>query len=151
MKDLIDQEFKKAHATCKGLQLIKIQLPDSYEDAIVQTQVEVQRKRMKELEQEAMLKRGQIKVLESESNSKIAVINSEGNADAYYTVALAKAEGAKSWLSKEAEVYALGKEKLGLNSDELLEYLFVQAVMGQEKKDLILDIESPTVILKSTL
>lgn len=149
MKDLLDKEFRKAHATCKGFQLIKIQLPDSYEDAIVQTQVEVQRKRMKEFEQTAMLKRKEIKVLESESNSKIAIINSEGNSDAYYKVALAKGEGLKSWLSKEAEIYALGKNSLGLNSDELVEFLFLQAVMEQEKKDLIVDIDSPTVMLKA--
>jgi hypothetical protein len=147
MKDLLDIELRKAYAVCKGFQLIKIQLPDSYEDAIVQTQVEVQRQQMKRFEKTAMEKRKQIQVLESESNSKIAVINSEGNADAYYKVALAQGEGLKSWLSKEADIYALAKKSLGLNSDELIEFLFLQAVIYQEKKDLILDIDSPTVML----
>ena len=147
MKDTLDKELVRVYATCKGLQLIKIQLPDSFEDAIVQTQVEVQRKRMKEFERTAMEKRMEIKILESESNQKIAVSNSQGNADAYMSIEMAKGDGLKSWLTKEAEIYALGKTSLGLNSDELIEYLFLQAIMGQEKKDLIIDIESPTVML----
>jgi len=149
MRTQLDKDLKEAFAECKGFQLIKIQLPDSYEQAIVQTQVEEQRQTMKKFERTAMEKRKEIQVLESESNSKIAVYNSEGNADAYYKVSLAKGEGLKSWLSKQAEVYKFAKESLGLNSDELIEYLFLQAIMGQEKKDLIVDIDSPTVMLKT--
>ena len=41
MHDLLDIELKKAHARCTGVQIMNIILPKSFENSIVETQVEV--------------------------------------------------------------------------------------------------------------
>lgn len=39
LKTAVDERLKLAHASCTGLMLLKIDLPDSYENAIVDTQI----------------------------------------------------------------------------------------------------------------
>lgn len=39
MRTQLDGELRKAHAKCIQLQLLNIELPDQYEDSIVDTQV----------------------------------------------------------------------------------------------------------------
>lgn len=40
MRAQLDTELRKAHAKCIQLQLLNIELPDQYEDSIVDTQVQ---------------------------------------------------------------------------------------------------------------
>jgi len=42
MRDSLNAAFAKAHASCKNFQFLNIDLPDSYENAIVLTQIENQ-------------------------------------------------------------------------------------------------------------
>lgn len=83
MKIALDQELSRAFAKCVNLQVIRIDLPNSYEDSIVATQVEVQKTNMRKFEQTAELIRQNISVVESEANQKIKVVNAEGDAEAY--------------------------------------------------------------------
>lgn len=41
MRSQLDTELRKAHAKCIQLQLLNIELPDQYEDSIVDTQVKI--------------------------------------------------------------------------------------------------------------
>lgn len=83
MRKLLDQELQKAHARCVYLQLLEIELPETYEDSIVMTQVEVQKSKMKKFEQEATIIRQQISVLRSENEQAIKLINATGQAESY--------------------------------------------------------------------
>lgn len=83
MRKALDDELQKAFGRCESLQILKIDLPKSYEDSIVATQVEVQKTNMRKFEQTAELIRQNISVIESEAQQKIRVTNSTGIADAY--------------------------------------------------------------------
>jgi regulator of protease activity HflC (stomatin/prohibitin superfamily) len=83
MRVALDQELQKAFARCISLQVLRIDLPKSYEDSIVATQVEVQKTNMRKFEQTAELIRQNISVIVSESEQKIRVTNATGNAEAY--------------------------------------------------------------------
>jgi regulator of protease activity HflC (stomatin/prohibitin superfamily) len=83
MKEALDTELKTAFARCRFLQLLRIDLPKSYEDSIVGTQVEVQKTSMRKFEQTAELIRQNISVIISEADQKIRVTNATGQADAY--------------------------------------------------------------------
>jgi hypothetical protein len=52
MKLALDKELKGAFANCRFLQILRIDLPQTYEDSIVNTQVEVQKTNMKRFEQQ---------------------------------------------------------------------------------------------------
>lgn len=83
MKQQLDHELRKAFATCVYLQLMQIGLPATYEDSIVQTQVEVQNSKMKKFEQEASITRQQISILTSQTQQEINFIGASAEADSY--------------------------------------------------------------------
>ena len=83
MKTALDQELMKAFAKCITLQVLRIDLPKSYEDSIVATQVEVQKTNMRKFEQQAELIRQNISVIVSEGEQKIRITNATGNAEAF--------------------------------------------------------------------
>jgi regulator of protease activity HflC (stomatin/prohibitin superfamily) len=83
MKIALDLELQKAYARCISLQVLRIDLPTSYEDSIVATQVEVQKTNMRKFEQLAELIRQNISVIVSEAEQKIRVTNATGNAEAF--------------------------------------------------------------------
>jgi hypothetical protein len=90
MRIQLDKELSKAYARCVYLQLLEIELPESYEDSIVLTQVEVQNSKMKKFEQEAAIIRRQIDILRSENDQLIKLINATGKAEAYKLIQAAK-------------------------------------------------------------
>jgi regulator of protease activity HflC (stomatin/prohibitin superfamily) len=83
MKEALDLELQKAYARCRFLQILRIDLPKTYEDSIVATQVEVQKTNMRKFEQTAELIRQNISVIISEADQQIKVTNATGNAEAY--------------------------------------------------------------------
>jgi regulator of protease activity HflC (stomatin/prohibitin superfamily) len=82
MKKALDTELIKAYARCRFLQILRIDLPKTYEDSIVATQVEVQKTNMRKFEQTAELIRQNISVIVSDADYQIKVINATGNANA---------------------------------------------------------------------
>jgi len=83
MKKQLDNELKKAHARCMHLEILQVELPTSYEDSIVQTQVEVQNSKMKKFEQEAAIIRQEIDLMTSETQQRIKLIEAQAQADSY--------------------------------------------------------------------
>jgi regulator of protease activity HflC (stomatin/prohibitin superfamily) len=83
MKEALDLELRKAYATCRFLQVLRIDLPKTYEDSIVATQVEVQKTNMRKFEQQAELIRQNISVIISEAEQQIKIVNATGNAEAF--------------------------------------------------------------------
>lgn len=81
----MQNEFEKNGAVCKSVQILYIDLPKSYENKIVETQVEHQLQKQKELERESLLIRKSIDVLSSENDAKIKEIVSNATATAYET------------------------------------------------------------------
>lgn len=58
-------------------------MPKSFEDSIVDTQVENQKVTLQKFDQQAELVRQSSQVILSEAEKKIAIINAEANAEAY--------------------------------------------------------------------
>ena len=79
----LDNELQKAYARCINLQILKVDLPDSYEQSIVQTQVEIQKTNMRKFEQQAELIRQNISVIRSQADQQIRITNSTATAEAY--------------------------------------------------------------------
>ncbi len=115
-------------AECVGLQLLRIELPDSYEKQIVLTQVEVQKRTMKTYEQAAAVIRAQIQVDISEFNRTIAGIISSANSQAYLIRQNATAIAAKNVIDAETSAYNDIMTKLGFTQEEMMKYVYYQSV-----------------------
>lgn len=119
----VQQRLAMAHAQVTGLQILVVDLPDQYEDAIVATQVQKQLVLTNGFTQQAEVIRAQIDVMVSEYQKNITVTLGGAYATANLTTKKASANAAQMKLV--AEACALGNvTKLlpGLKEAELVRY-----------------------------
>ena len=81
-KKALNEKLYEAFANCTGLMLLKIDLPDTYEGAIVDTQVVYQEKNTQESIMKATLIRTNTSVLKSEAEKNITILNAEATSNA---------------------------------------------------------------------
>ena len=140
MKQTMDKELLKAYGHCVSLQLLKIELPKTYEDSIVQTQVEIQKINMRKFEQSAELIRQNSSVIISEAEQKIRITNATGLAEASRIKAFAKANALNNTINAENRMYKIAMDELQLTQEELLNYIYLDSLMNQNKAKLLFDV-----------
>lgn len=145
MQALLDEAFQTAYARCVDIQLLKVNLPAAFEQSIVETQVEVQKTQMKQLEQTAEIVRQNIKVMISETDQQIMVIDASARSRATIIQETARASIWKETLDMESFVYNQLLTQLQFNLTEMNTYQYYQALMGQPNKTLLVDIENPII------
>ncbi|KAM3135000.1 hypothetical protein pb186bvf_012824 [Paramecium bursaria] len=138
MLDQLALELKKGHAECVHLQILDIELPDSYEQSIVNTQIEVQKRTMKQFEQKAQLILNEIMVLRSDNEQQIYTINAQAHADAFQIVQNATATSNKMLLEAESQIYKKIQDLNKFTDEELMEFIYWQSVMKQKQAKLVL-------------
>lgn len=131
MRQRLDDELSKAYTRCVYLQILEVELPESYEDSIVQTQVEVQNSKMKKFEQEAAIIRKQIDIMRSENEQAIKLINATGAAESYRLMQSAKATATQNIIQAETSQYQAIIDNLGLNQEQLNQYIFYNGMVGK--------------------
>ena len=140
MKINMDKELLKAYGHCVSLQLLKIELPKTYEDSIVQTQVEIQKINMRKFEQSAELIRQNSLVIISEAEQKIRITNATGIAEASRIKAFANANALNNTINAENRMYKLAMDELEFTQEELLNYIYLDSIMNQHKAKLLFDV-----------
>jgi hypothetical protein len=145
MKESLNTELQKAYSSCISLQILKIDLPKSYEDSIVATQVEVQKTNMRKFEQMAELIRQNISVIISEADQKIRITNATGLSEAYRIKQYAKAKTLENTIDTESEVYKYLEQGVGLKSNELSEFLFLNALNEQKYAKLLVGLQNAII------
>ncbi|KRX04550.1 hypothetical protein PPERSA_04365 [Pseudocohnilembus persalinus] len=140
MLEELNFELQKAHAHCVYLQILKIELPESYEDSIVTTQVMVQNKKMKEFEQQAQMVLQQIDVLKSETQKQIKSINATAQAHAYQIRQGAEANATQLIIDAEAQAYADAQKLTGLNDQDLNNYIYYLSLMDKQNAKFVVGV-----------
>jgi len=137
MKQRLDAKLVQVFANCVALQMLEISLPDSYEDYIVQTQVEKQNKTIKEFEQQASMIRQQILVDNSQAQRNITIINAMAGANATLIGQQAQATTQNNTISTESAMYAYTTEQTGLVGADLNKYIYYLNLMQNKGSKLL--------------
>lgn len=122
MRTLVDQQLQESCAKLWGLQLLVIDLPDRYENAITLTQVQQQIIKTRRNEQYAASIRADTEVLKADFDRQIRVVRA--SAEANYTVAtkLALAEAAGRKIAAEADALKYVRTKLHLSPEGAVQF-----------------------------
>jgi len=122
MRSRVDQSLQEACAKLWGLQLLVIDLPDRYEQAITLTQVQQQIIKTRRNEQYAASIRADTEVLKADFDRQIRVVRASANAN--YTVAtkLASAQAAGRKIAAEAEALKYVRAKLHLSPEGAVQF-----------------------------
>ncbi|KAL4464106.1 hypothetical protein ABPG74_006043 [Tetrahymena malaccensis] len=144
MKDELTIELKKAHANCVFFQLLRIDLPDSYEMSIVNTQIEMQNKRTKQFEQEATKIMKEIEVLRSETEKDIKTINAEAQSESYQILKNSEAKANQYVLEAEIDSFsdAANQNNLDLDDDELNDYIYYTSLIKKKNAKILVGMDN---------
>jgi len=119
---LVTKRLHQSYATCTGLQLLVIHLPPEFESSIVDTQVQKQRIETRQKEQQSARIEAETKVIESEFNRNITVLNEGAKAEFFRIEQEAEAVAQQKRIETEAFVMKYAQEELQLTSEQLLTY-----------------------------
>lgn len=129
-----------------NFQMIQIDLPHSYEDSIVNTQVEVQNKATKKFEQEATTIRESINVDISEADKKTQIIFATADSTAIRIINEAKALAINNTIFYEKASYQDAGTMLGLTaSTGLLDYIQLLNIMQNQESQLIIGLQNSLI------
>jgi len=122
MQSMVNKALERTYATCWGLQLMKIDLPDTFEQSIVSTQVQGQTRLRLEQEQITAKIRAETSVIKAEFDrmAKVILANGQGN----YTLITqsAQATAQKRSVDAQTDVMQQIKELLQLGGSDLVLY-----------------------------
>ena len=135
--------------------LLKIDLPDVYEEAIVDTQVVIQQTATSKKIMNSTLVRQEIEVLRAQASRDIAVINAKAESEATIVSNQARAQILNNTISKLGSAYSTVRSTIGTTTaSELLDYIFYMNIMGLDKKSgntkLLVDVDSALVDLQQS-
>jgi hypothetical protein len=135
----LNDTLTATYTSVVAFQMIQIDLPTSYEDSIVQTQVEVQKKATQLYKQSATTVRESIKVDISEADKQSQIIYAEANA---------KAINASVHYEKMA--YAESANLLGLHANSgLIEYTHLMNIMKNKGSQLIVGLKNSLINIQT--
>lgn len=146
MLKLVQARLNRSHADVMDLQLLVIELPPKFEDSIVATQVRKQSKKSRQMQQMATTIRAETGVKVAEYQRMIKVLNQQGLANRTLARKMAEAEAAQARLEVEAGANWYAKEKLGLSSDQLVEYLRNAAILSNNNATVLMGLDSNVIL-----
>jgi len=153
MRDSLNTALGVAHAKVTNFQFLNIDLPDTYENAIVLTQIENQKAQTSSYNREIDLIKAQITVDQSDAEMKTTVINAGAQAEALKAKNNAEADIRAVTIMNQKEAWANTKTTIGFQtSAELLEYIYLKNLNNLETKaTLVYGIQDPTFRYTTTI
>jgi len=126
--------------------LRNVDLPNSFEAAIEAVEVAKQEIKKAEYEQQAAVIRANTLILEAQAQANISLIEAETAAEIAMIEAQAAADALNITLTMEGHALANLMAELGLNSTQLLTYLWIKAIQEHESAWLIIGTNTPIII-----
>lgn len=150
MQEAINKELEVSYATCWGLQLMVIELPTRFEDAIVNTQVQKQLIVTHQNEQKATQIRAQTRVIEANFRKQVKVLVSRGQGNFSYITQVAKAKARRRVIELEAEVMGRVSKNLGLAPADLVKYQRYTAINQLGNASILYGFDNTPVIVQGS-
>ncbi|MES1912506.1 MAG: hypothetical protein MHM6MM_004771, partial [Cercozoa sp. M6MM] len=147
MQVKVQETFLSIHGVQLDSLLVKnVKLPSEVEYAIQQTQIAIQDIQQAENELERARIDAETKVLAAEESAKVIVADANADAQAIRNKAAGEVDQVRLQASAEAESYAALKTDLNMTSDELLAFVFLEAMQETGAGSMVLDIPVPSVL-----
>jgi len=125
-------------------QLLFIALPESYEESIIQTQVQQQTVKQQQYQQQVTIIQMQISQLWAQANRNITEINAAANATSIAVMNLANIESFNYTQSVQAKAFQNLAFSLNMSPTQLLQYIKVRTVKNKMNGRLVIGLDKPT-------
>eukprot|EP00928_Gymnodinium_smaydae_P081951 TRINITY_DN65383_c0_g1_i1.p1 TRINITY_DN65383_c0_g1~~TRINITY_DN65383_c0_g1_i1.p1 ORF type:complete len:403 (-),score=78.25 TRINITY_DN65383_c0_g1_i1:97-1158(-) len=136
MQKLVSKELAETYAECWGVQLMVIELPDEFEQSIVQTQVQQQYMLTRQQEQQSAQIRAHTDVIRAEYDRQVKVIMAAGSANRTITEKEAQAKAQQNVIDVESQVLQSIRTSLNIDAEGLVAYQKYNAIDDMEEASL---------------
>eukprot|EP00003_Mantamonas_plastica_P033327 TRINITY_DN946_c1_g1_i2.p1 TRINITY_DN946_c1_g1~~TRINITY_DN946_c1_g1_i2.p1 ORF type:complete len:321 (-),score=104.64 TRINITY_DN946_c1_g1_i2:120-1082(-) len=144
----VNSKLNPKWSTVELLQLRNVDIPDDFEDKIIDKVVANQDRRTKDEEQLVTQVRAATKVIESEADARITGIIAEANSKGFTRNQQAIADGFRAVLDAEGNSFKQLASTLNFTTDHLLTYLWSQQIKtAKEQTKLIVGFDGKGTIL----
>lgn len=147
MQELVNKALSVTYAECWGLQLMTIELPESFDRSIVHTQVQSQRVDTMKYDQNATTIRAQTKVIAATFDKNVTIIKAHGQANYTLVTKTARAKARAKVLDTESEVMNKIKMELALAGEDLVEYQQFTAIQMLTNASIFFGFDEGTQVL----
>ena len=135
-----------------AFQLLQIDLPDTFEDALERAEVARREIEIVQLQQQTALIEAETKILEAQAQYNVTLIEAQADADAFLTIINAQAEAVNITLTAERDAYYGLAQALNMTTTELLTYMWIQALtqIGDDGNLIIIGDNTPFINITPT-
>ena len=134
----IDSRLMNAHARCTGFQLLSIDLPDTREQALINSQLARQIQKQKTYEQTATEIRSVIGVDNSAANKNITIINGEASAAGTRIYNEAEAFSQNVTITYQSLAFTDAAKTTGMTAaDTLMDYIYYTNLLNLQNATMI--------------
>lgn len=146
---MVDEFNAEYNVNIPAYQLLQIDLPDTFEQALERAEVARQEIEIALLEQEKALIEAETLILIAQAQYNVTMIEAQAEADAFLTIMNAQAEAVNITLSAQTEAYYALAQALNLTSAELLAFLWIQALteIGEFGNLIIIGDNTPNILI----
>ena len=143
MQAALSAELDRRHALVEQLAIENIELPSKFREAIQETQRKQQLVEQTKFEQESTVISAETALLRAVSEASILIVDAEARATNFRVTKEAQADSILAVLESQEAAFATLKTQLGLDSPELLNYLFTKAIEESPSTSMVLDMPRP--------
>jgi len=134
MQNVLNSNLQESiYCTVTQFQLLRISLPQAYEDSIIATQVQQQQVIQQQYQQQVAAVMSQIQQVLAQANQNVTIIQSQANATAIGILNQAHMQAFNYTQQVQAASYARLQTSLQMNSTQLMRYMKIRAI--RQKKD----------------
>lgn len=147
MQEALNSKLSETFAECWGVQLLTIDLPTTFDEAIVKTQVQKQTCSTMEYAQKVAQIHAQTDVIQSEYNKEVTVLDASGAANYTLITKTATADARKATLDVETTVVDLVKSRLfhnEVNTGFIVDYQQCAALKMMQNSTVIYGFDEDT-------
>jgi len=146
MMQACNEVFKSKGAIIRSLQLLYIGIPFNVQKQIEDTAVAAQGIQQAEYNVSAERVRADTRILKAVQNNKIIGIESNAFANATIVTASAAATALNLSVSAEIDIYKNAQKTLNLTKEELLAYMWIHAVRGNDQSSQVIEVGMPSSV-----
>ena len=147
LEESLDTALNEVFARVQNFQMTRFDLPDDFESALEQVQVAQQQYEIALHNQKSALVEAETQIFLAQKLAEQHIIEANATAQAFLIQMQAQADALNITVTADAEMLKYLADTLGLNSTELLAYLWILAISEHDSSLLIIGETTPEIII----
>lgn len=143
MAGVLDEQLRKVHASVDSLQLLSLDMPSAFDSARTAQETAVQEISQAQSEYAVAAIQAETSVLQETKKAQVILLNAQSQATSITLSTEAAVAAFQAKLSTDMKSYKAIKDRLGLSTEQLLSYIWLNALNSGVNSSSIVALDRP--------